>query len=108
MSWLYLAAAICFEVIGSMTLRASGGKFHRRWTPTVVIAYTLSFGSLSLALRAHMPIAVAYSVWTALGVVVTAFLAHRLFGEPLSRRLGLGIGLIAIGATVVQIGLHRN
>jgi small multidrug resistance pump len=105
-SWLYLFAAISFEVFASMSLRASHGRLNRRWTPLVVITFVLSFGSLSLALRAGMPLAVAYSVWTALGVVVTVLVAHRLFGEPLTPRFGIGVGLIAVGVAVVQLGLH--
>jgi small multidrug resistance pump len=95
-SWLYLFAAISFEVFASMSLRASHGRLNRRWTPLVVITFVLSFGSLSLALRAG----------TALGVVVTVLVAHRLFGEPLTPRFGIGVGLIAVGVAVVQLGLH--
>jgi small multidrug resistance pump len=106
MSWLYLAAAIIFEVIGSMSLRAAQGRFHKTLTPLVTLAFVLSFGSLSLALRAGIPLAVAYSVWTALGVVATVLVAHRLFDEPVTRRFGFGVGLIALGVLVVQVGLH--
>jgi small multidrug resistance pump len=103
-SWFFLAVAIVVELGATLSLRASDGLRDRRWAPVVVLGYALSFASLSFALRAKMPLSVAYAVWAAIGVAATALLAHVLFRDALNRRMVLGILFIAAGVVLVQAG----
>jgi small multidrug resistance pump len=103
-SWAFLALAIVAELGATLSLRASVGLRDRRWTPAVIGGYVLSFASLSFSLRAHMPVAVAYAIWTAVGVVATALASRVLFGDPISRRMASGILLIVVGVLLVQVG----
>ncbi len=103
MSWVYLVAAILIEVAATLSLRvASGGR--RTWYAGVVVGYVLSFGLLALALDAGMGIGVAYGIWTAVGVALTAVLSRLLFNEPLTRVMTLGISLIVAGVVLLEIG----
>ena len=52
--WALLLAAICVEVTGTLSLRAS--QDHRTWLVVVVVGYVASFYFLALVLRAGMPI----------------------------------------------------
>ena len=61
---------------------------------------------LSLALDAGMGIGVAYGIWTAVGVALTAVLSRYLFDEPLTRTMVLGIVLIATGVVLLELGQH--
>ena len=81
MEWVWLTGAILVEVASTLALRvASAGR--RRWYAGVVVGYAASLGFLSLALSAGMGIGVAYSVWTAAGVGLTAILGRLFFNEP--------------------------
>ena len=98
--WVYLVGAIVFEVTGTMSLRASEG-FRR----TVCIAsYVIAFTLLFLCLAEGMPVGVAYGIWSATGVALTAVLAKILFDEPFTWLMGLGVVAIAGGVLLIEIG----
>jgi small multidrug resistance pump len=103
MEWGYLAGAILIEVVSTLALRvASAGR--RRWYILVVSGYVAAFVLLSLALDAGMGIGVAYGVWTAVGVALTALASRVLFDEALTPLMGLGIALIAGGVVLLDLG----
>ena len=105
--WALLLAAICVEVTGTLSLRAS--QDHRAWLVVVVIGYLASFYFLALVLRAGMPVGVAYGVWGALGTAATAALAAVIFGEPFTTPIIIGIGLIIVGVLMIEFGSrHRE
>ncbi|GAA4802765.1 hypothetical protein GCM10023353_01020 [Tomitella cavernea] len=70
----------------------------------MVLGYVLAFGFLGGALEAGMPIGVAYGIWTATGIAMVALLARAIWGDPLTRRMLVGIGVIAAGVVLVEIG----
>ncbi|MCZ2804572.1 multidrug efflux SMR transporter [Modestobacter sp. VKM Ac-2983] len=106
MTWAFLAAAIACEVGATMSLRASDGLRDRRWAPLIVLGYLACFTFLTLALREGLAIGVAYGIWAASGVALTAVIAHLLFRDPLTRTMGAGIVLIAVGVLLVELGAH--
>lgn len=101
-TWATLLAAIVAEVIGTMSLRAA--IEDAGWVPVVVLAYVAAFVLLGLTLRAGMPVGVAYSVWGACGVALTALLGAVLFEEFLSGTSVLGIALIVVGVVLIETG----
>ena len=101
--WVYLAGAILIEVASTLALRAAAAG-RRRWYALVVPGYVASFSLLALALDAGLGIGVAYGVWTAVGVALTAILSHVLFGEALTRTMVVGIVLIAAGVVLLEAG----
>ncbi|EYT56434.1 hypothetical protein H489_0117955, partial [Curtobacterium flaccumfaciens UCD-AKU] len=50
---------------------------------------------------------VAYGIWGASGVALTAVLAAVLFGQALTLTMIVGIALIAVGVLLVEIGSQR-
>ncbi|NLE81429.1 MAG: QacE family quaternary ammonium compound efflux SMR transporter [Rhodococcus sp.] len=103
--WLYLAGAIVFEVSGTLALRASLDQ--SAWLVLVVIGYLMSFGFLAAVLRLGTPIGVAYGIWGASGVALTAVLAYFLFDDPLTWVMSLGIVVVAAGVLVVEVGSEK-
>lgn len=102
MAWLFLIGAIIFEVGGTLSLRVAVDK--KRWYVLVVAAYVLAFSMLSLALAGGIPLGVAYGIWAAVGVALTAALSTVLFKEPLTWLMGLGIVLIVGGVLLIELG----
>ena len=105
MSWLFLIVAILTEVSGTLALRMAAEPGARKtWYAAVAAGYLIALGMLTLALDAGMAIGVAYGVWAAAGVALTALASRFLFGEPLTRVMLLGIGLIMGGVLLIELG----
>lgn len=104
-AWLALAAAIGSEVAATLSLRVAAHG-ARRWYVLVVAGYLAAFALLSVSLAHGMPLGVAYGVWTATGVAVTAVASRLLFDEPLTPVMAAGIVLIAGGVLLVELGAH--
>jgi small multidrug resistance pump len=51
-----------------------------------------------------LSVGVAHGVWAAIGVAATALIARVAFGDPLTPRMGLGIGLVSVGVLLVELG----
>lgn len=83
MAYLFLAGAVVSEVAGTLSLRvAVGGR--RRFYAAVVASYLLAFTLLALTLDAGLGLGVAYGIWAAAGVALTAIASKVLFAEPLT------------------------
>ena len=104
--WSWLAAAIGLEVSATLALRQV--TQHPAWVALVVLGYGGAFLCLAMVLRAGTPIGVAYGIWAAFGVALTALFAAALYGEPLTWMVGLGILLVIGGVLLVEFGSHAS
>jgi len=103
MAWLFLIGAIIFEVAATLCLRmATHGK--KIWLAGVVMGYLAAFGLLTVALNAGMGLGVAYGIWAASGVALTAILSRFLFKEPFTWIMAAGIALVVGGVLLVELG----
>ncbi|MBM7413467.1 MULTISPECIES: multidrug efflux SMR transporter [Nocardiaceae] len=102
--WFVLAAAVVAEV--SATLSPHGFETRPALYVVVIIGYLLAFAGLPSILRRGMALGVAYGIWGASGVALTALLASALFGEPLTIVMGLETGLDIVGVLLVETGSH--
>jgi small multidrug resistance pump len=103
LSWAFLIAAILSEVAGTLALKvASNGR--PRWYGAVTAGYIVAFVMLTLALNDGLALGVAYGIWAAAGVALTAALSKPLFGEPLTPMMMGGIGLIILGVLAIELG----
>ncbi|GGV09173.1 cation transporter [Actinomadura cremea] len=105
MTWLLLGGAILSEVAATLSLRmASQPGGRRAWLAAVVAGYLAAFAFLTLVLYDGLGIGVAYGVWAASGVALTAIASRVLFKEALTKVMGLGIVLIAAGVLFIELG----
>ena len=101
-AWLALGGAVVSEVSATLALRQALNQ--PGFYVMVGIGYALAFILLSLTLKAGMPLGVAYGLWSALGVALTAVLSMLVFGEPITVLVALGIALIMAGVLLVEVG----
>ncbi len=103
MAYVFLAGAILFEVAGTLSLRmaATGRKI---WYLSVAVNYLIAFSMLTLTLNEGLGLGVAYGIWAASGVALTAVASKVFFKEPLTLVMIAGIALIAGGVLVVELG----
>jgi small multidrug resistance pump len=100
--WVLLGLAIVAEVIGTTALKMSDG-FTKLWPSLwVVVGYALAFYLLSLTLK-HIPVGVAYAVWSGVGIALITLIGWLVFSQTLDWAAWLGIGLIISGVLVLQI-----
>ena len=101
-SWLFLFAAITFEVVATASLKSSEG--FTKFTPSllVVFGYGAAFYFLSLTLK-QIPIGVAYAVWSGLGIVLISLVAWLLHGQKLDLWGIVGMALIISGVVVLNV-----
>ena len=105
-AWPPLLIAIALEVTATLSLRAAEGFTHPFWLIPVVIGYSGSLWLLSVVLDRGMPVGVAYGIWSAIGVVLTAVMGTVLFGELLGTVQIIGIVAIVVGVLLVELGSH--
>jgi small multidrug resistance pump len=100
--WLYLAIAICSEVVATSFLKTSDG-FSRLWPSVIVIGgYGISFYFLSLTLAA-IPLGIAYAVWSGVGLVLISIVGSLYHHQHLDMPALAGIGFIMLGVLVINL-----
>ena len=107
-AWPPLLLAIALEVSATLSLRAAEGFTHPFWLVVVVLGYTGSLWLLSVVLDRGMAVGVAYGIWSAIGVVLTAVFGTVLFGELLGPVQIVGVGVIVVGVLLVELGSHTR
>ena len=104
--YIYLGIAIVSEVIGTSALNASQG--FTRLLPSLIVAigYACAFYFLSLTLRT-IPVAIAYAIWSGVGIVLIALIGVFWFRQPLDIPAVIGMALIVAGVIVLN-GFSRS
>ncbi|QWC83933.1 QacE family quaternary ammonium compound efflux SMR transporter [Nocardioidaceae bacterium] len=104
-TWLLLVGAILSEVTATLSLKAAVDR------PALyalsALGFTSAFAFLTLVLRRGTGLGVAYGVWAASGVALTAVLSAVLLDERLSALTGAGIAVIIVGVLAVEIGSQQ-
>lgn len=100
--WLLLVGAILSEVSATLSLKAALDS--PSWYVLVAAGYLASFGFLTLVLRHGMALGVAYGIWAALGVALTAAFSAVLFNEPFTTLMFVGMILVMAGVLAVELG----
>lgn len=102
MSWIYLLIAGILEMGWAVGLKYTHG--FSRLVPSVLtlVAMVGSFIFLSLALR-HLPISMAYAIWTGIGIVGTVIAGLIFFHESLSSWQVLSVALIVAGIVGLRV-----
>jgi len=105
MTWLLLLLAICSEVAATLSLKAAVAA--PALYVVVVAGYLASFVFLTLVLKRGMGLGVAYGIWGAVGVALTAVLSTVIFGEAFTAIMGVGMACIIAGVLLVEMGSHH-
>ncbi|WP_433207310.1 DMT family transporter [Nocardia sp. CA-107356] len=103
MVWILLAAAILCEVTATLSLRLVDGFTRVGPTLVVVAGYVASFYLLAQVIRHGLPLAVVYTIWAGVGVLVIALFSAAFLGEGLTRLQIAGAALVLIGAAIVKL-----
>lgn len=100
--YLFLLVAIIGEVVGTNLLKATDGFTKLQPTLLTIIAYVISFYFLSLSFKS-IPIAVAYAVWGAIGIILITLFSVLVWKELINLMTIFGLGLIIAGTIIVNL-----
>lgn len=103
MHWFLLAVAIAAEIVATTLLKMSAGFTKPLATIGTVLGYGVAFYTLSLVLR-HVPLSMAYAIWSAGGTVAIALIGVVLFSEKLTLWQTAGILLAVAGVAMINLG----
>jgi small multidrug resistance pump len=100
MKWLLLFVAIVSEVIATSALKSSQG--FTRLVPSILVVsgYGAAFYFLSLTLKS-VPVAIAYSLWSGVGIVLVTIAGIVLYRQTLDRPAVIGIVFIVAGVVLL-------
>ena len=103
-TYLILFFAITFEVLGTMLLPVS--QNFTKIIPTLVLSasYILSIYLLAIVSQ-KLPLSVVYSSWSGIGIFSIAILSYIFYKQTLNWQSIIGLFLIVIGVTVVNLSL---
>ncbi len=102
MTLLYLALAIVTEVAATLSLK--GSATMPALYVVVVAGYLASFVFLTVVLKRGMALGVAYGIWGACGVALTATLSTLIYREAFTVAMGIGLVCVIAGVLLVETG----
>lgn len=103
MAYAYLAAAIIFEVLGTVTMKYSEG--FTKVVPIILtlVCHGICFVALAMALKS-LPISMVYAIWAGVGTVMMAVVGLMIFNEPLHFQKVFATSLIILGVVMLNVG----
>jgi len=102
MAWLLLAIAIAAEVFGTLCLKASNGLSRLLPSLGVLFGYAIAFTLMSVTLK-KIDVGITYAIWSGVGIIGAAVGGVIFFDQQLSRMTMIGMAIIIIGVTVMNL-----
>ena len=100
--YIVLLLAIIFEVIGTMLLPVSQNFTKLLPSSILLFSYGISFYFLAVVTQ-KLPLSVVYATWSGMGVFTVALLSYIFYKQTLSWQSIVGLFLIVVGVTIVNI-----
>ncbi len=102
LAWVLLLSAIGVEVVSTASLPRTDSFHDPLWTGLVLLGYALSYWLLVLVIR-HIPVSVAYAIWSGLGTAGIAVVGVLFLQECLDLAKVAGIAMIIAGDAVLNL-----
>ena len=102
MSWLFMAGAIFFEVVGTISLKLSDGFTQYLYVGITIAGYVTSFALLGMALKG-LPVSVVYAIWSGAGTALVAIIGIVILGEEANILKIASIGLVILGVIGISL-----
>ena len=71
-------------------------------TSILITSYVISFYMLAIVSQ-KLPLSVVYASWSGIGIFSIAILSYIFYKQPLNWQTVLGLFLIVVGVTIVNI-----
>ncbi|MBJ9974839.1 multidrug DMT transporter [Pseudomonas sp. S75] len=101
-AYIYLAIAICGEVVATSSMKAVKGLSTPLPLLLMIGGYAIAFWMLTLVVRS-IPVGIAYAIWSGMGIVLVSIAALVIYGQKLDLPAMLGMAMIVGGVVVIQL-----
>ena len=102
MAWILLMIAGIFEVVWATTMKLSHGFTQPGWAIATVVEMIISFAGLIMATK-HLPISLAYPIWTGIGAVGSVIVGNVWFHDQLSPITWAFVALLIISIIGIKL-----
>ncbi|AEV95736.1 DMT family transporter [Pediococcus claussenii] len=102
MSWLYLIVAGIFEVVWATTMKLSNGFSNLMYGGLTIVGMIVSFSFLALAVK-HLPLSLAYPIWTGVGAVGSIIIGVVFFKDQVPPITWAFITLLVVGIIGIKV-----
>jgi small multidrug resistance pump len=102
LAWIYLAAAIATEVVGTVFLRYTDGFTRPAPSILVLVTYAGSLWLTALALK-QLEVSLAYAVWAGVGTAAVAIIGMTMLGESVNALKLASIALVISGVVGLNL-----
>ena len=101
-----LFVAIATEVAATAALPRTESFRNPMWSVLVVGGYAFSIWLLALVVE-HLPVSVAYALWSGVGTALVAVIGALYLGESWDAVKVLALSMIVVGVVVLNLqGAH--
>ncbi|MDK2891797.1 multidrug efflux SMR transporter [Methanohalophilus sp.] len=100
--YLYLAAAIFFEICGSICMKLSEGYANILPTVLIFVFYGISFGIFPIALKT-IDVSIAYAIWSGVGTVAITIIGIFYFKETATAIKMVSIFVVMLGVAGLNL-----
>ena len=104
---IILFLAIIFEVMGTMLLPVSQNFTKLLPSSILLFSYGISFYFLAEVTQ-KLPLSIVYATWSGMGVFTVALLSYIFYKQTLNWQSIVGLFLIVVGVTIVNIYKSAN
>jgi quaternary ammonium compound-resistance protein SugE len=102
MSWIYLLIAGIFEVVWATMMKLSNGFSILSYSVLTIVGMVISFAGLILATK-HLPLSLAYPIWTGIGAVGSIIVGVTLFHDHISPITWVFVILLVVGLIGIKL-----
>lgn len=100
--YLYLTLAIIAEVAATTALNASEGFRKPQLASVSLACYFIAYFFLGKSLDEGVRIAIAYGIWSGVGIILISIIGIVLFGQRLDIFAIVGLALILAGVVIMH------
>lgn len=80
--WILLSISITLEVVATSLLKLSDGFTKPLYAVGSLVLFGVLFYLLAIVFR-HIPMGIAYAIWSGAGIVLISAIAYFLWGKSL-------------------------
>lgn len=107
MAYVYLAAAIIFEILGTVSMKYAEGFTKVVPSILVVVCSGICFVCLTVALKT-LPVSIVYAIWAGVGTAIMAVVGLLVFNEPLPLQKVMATSLIILGVVMLNFSGQQS
>ena len=102
MAWIYLLVAGIFEVVWATAMKLSNGFSSLPYAALTLVGMVVSFAGLVMATK-HLPLSLAYPIWTGIGAVGSIIVGVVLFHDQLPTITWVFVTLLIIAIIGIKL-----